>query len=81
MQNQIISSAKILGQAIKAFRERKGLTQRELAILVGVKQSTVSNIETASGDVRLSTLFRLMSALEADMTFSERKKHSNQDAW
>lgn len=48
MQNQVISSAKILGQTIKAFRERKGLTQKELADLVGVKQSSVSNIESSS---------------------------------
>jgi transcriptional regulator with XRE-family HTH domain len=41
-------------------RGRAGLTQRRLAALAGVPQSTVSRIESGAIDPRISTLRRLL---------------------
>ena len=44
------------------LRERKGVTQHELARRLGVRQATVSGIEHRS-DIQLSTLRRMVTAL------------------
>ncbi len=47
---------------LSRLRERRGLTQRELADRLGVRQATISGLEHR-GDVQLSTLRRVLNAL------------------
>jgi transcriptional regulator with XRE-family HTH domain len=52
---------------IKRFREDAGLSQMELADKVGVRQATISDIETGKAKtVRLSLLEALADALGKD---------------
>jgi len=46
-------------------RKRLGLTQKELAKKADMHQSTVSRIESADHDIRLSTLIKLAEALDS----------------
>jgi transcriptional regulator with XRE-family HTH domain len=47
---------------LSRLREHRGLTQRELAEKLGVRQATVSGFERR-GDIQLTTLYRLVEAL------------------
>ena len=57
----------ITGAAIKAQREAKGLTQNELADLIGVTGKAVSKWETGRGLPDVSLLSPLASALSASV--------------
>lgn len=56
-----------LGQAIKAVRKEKKLTQAELGEQVKVRQSTISAIENGGSDVQIETLFKIFAGLDLDM--------------
>ncbi len=51
-------------EEIRKLRKRAGLTQKELARRAGVSQSLIARIESGSVDPRLSTLKRILQALE-----------------
>jgi transcriptional regulator with XRE-family HTH domain len=55
---------------IMAARERKGISQNELSKISGVAQKTISRIENAMDTPRISTLFKLTSALDLTLDIS-----------
>lgn len=67
-----ITSPNLLSQALRQARLDRGLTQTDVAQLVGMKQSTVSAIENHPDQARLKTLFRILSALGLELAFAER---------
>ncbi len=67
-----ITSTNLLSQALRQARLDRGLTQTDVAQLVGMKQSTVSAIENHPDQARLKTLFRILSALELELDLNER---------
>jgi DNA-binding XRE family transcriptional regulator len=72
----IISTMVLL---LKQWRERRGLSLRQLGEQSGVSYVTISNIETGKLDPRLSTLARLARALGISVRALfpvERRQHS-----
>ena len=59
---------------LRAARERRGLTQRDLGRLAGVPQSHISKIESGAVDLRLSSLLALAAVLELDLVLTERAR-------
>ena len=57
-------SSLLTPKELRELRKRAGLTQKELARRAGVSQSLIARIETGSVDPRLSTLRRILQALE-----------------
>jgi HTH-type transcriptional regulator/antitoxin HipB len=57
---------------IRSRRKELKLSQREVGDLVGLKQKTISCIESAPENIRLSTLFRVLTALEIEFTLSPK---------
>lgn len=53
-------------------RVQLGLTQSEVAALMGTSQSSVARIESGGADLRLSTLQRYAQAVQADLGFAVR---------
>lgn len=53
-----------LPERISYLRERRNLTQAELAIAAGISQSTVAHIENGKKDPSLSTLKKIAIALD-----------------
>jgi len=53
-----------LGKVIKNIRKRKGLTQNEFALLCGITQTYLSQIESNSKEPNLSTLKLISEKLE-----------------
>ncbi len=59
---------------LRAARERKGLSQRELSQKVGLPQSHISKIENGTIDLRLSSLVALAHVLDLEPTLVPRKE-------
>jgi DNA-binding Xre family transcriptional regulator len=52
------------GRVIKNARIQKGLSQKELAVIAGMKQPDISRIEEGSKNITLKTLFFLCKVLD-----------------
>ena len=48
---------------LRQIREELGVTQSQLASLMGISQPSVANLEKKGADVKLSTLHRYFNAL------------------
>ena len=58
---------KRLGSRVKAQRERQGLSQRKLALMIGSNQAHIWQIENGAVSVGLDVLCRLADALEMNV--------------
>ena len=57
----------ILAAKIKQVRKLKGMNQDELGVLIGVKKSQISKIETNPQDMKLSTIMQIVKALDLEI--------------
>lgn len=53
-----------LGANLKRLRKDKGLSQDQLSKASGIKVAHISRLESDSSDPKLSTIYKLMNALE-----------------
>ncbi|MGA7859700.1 MAG: helix-turn-helix domain-containing protein [Terracidiphilus sp.] len=67
-----------LGNSIRERRRELGLTQEQLAEKVGVRQRTISDVESA-GTARVDTLLRMLVALDLELLVRPRTKGSASD--
>lgn len=68
-----------LGNALRRFRGLKDLSQAKLASLTGLRQATISQVESGYGATRLETIISLLAALDLELTVAPRTKGSSQD--
>lgn len=61
-REQINFQAALIGKMIEA-REEKGLSQRELAKLSGVKQPAIARMECMKSTPQIDTLFKILAPL------------------
>ena len=61
-KNRIEFEASLIGKLIKA-REEKGLSQRGLAQLSGIKQPQIARLESMKSSPQLDTLFKIFTPL------------------
>ena len=55
----------VLGELIKKTRIERNLTQEQLGDLIGVQKAQISRLENHTGNVTLSTILKVFSALKA----------------
>jgi HTH-type transcriptional regulator/antitoxin HipB len=55
----------VLGELIKQTRIERHLTQEQLGDLIGVQKAQISRLENHTGNVTLSTILKVFSALKA----------------
>jgi HTH-type transcriptional regulator / antitoxin HipB len=67
-----------LANSIRERRRELGLTQENLASKIGVRQRTISDIETSAA-TRLDTVLRALAALDLELVIRPRTKASPQD--
>ena len=67
-----------LGNSIRERRRQLGLTQEQLAEKVGVRQRTISDVESA-GAARVDTLLRMLVALDLELLVRPRTRGSASD--
>jgi transcriptional regulator with XRE-family HTH domain len=58
-----MTPVKRMAQRIQELRERRGLTQEQLALKAGISRGYLARLETARHDPTLSTLEKLAKAL------------------
>lgn len=58
-----------IGQRIKALREQKAMTQRELAEKVAVSSSSIARLESGETMTSVLTLLRIAEALDSSISF------------
>lgn len=68
-----------IGKNIHKFRKQKGLTQSELAEILGVKNTTVSNWETGDNNPPADLLGNICDALGISATELLGLKHSKDE--
>ncbi len=59
---QIAFEVELIGKLIEA-RENKGLSQRELAELSGLKQPAIARLETLKSTPKIDTLFKILAPI------------------
>lgn len=72
-----ITSPQMLGKMLRRYRKELGLTQIEAGSKFNIPQKTVSNIEAGLPGVRLSSVFKYMSALGLEMQLAYRNRNNN----
>ena len=65
--NQVVRLPRQLGAIIQNERRRQGMTQQQLASLIGKQQKTISAIENGSQGTKLETLLRVIATLDLDI--------------
>jgi HTH-type transcriptional regulator / antitoxin HipB len=59
----------LLSEQIKQLRKERNLTQEQLGELVGVQRAQISKLENNTGNVTISTLLKIFTALKAKVKF------------
>lgn len=58
--------SKLLGDTVRAAREKRGLTQSKVADLANIDTRTILNIENYRGNPKISVLIPLIRVLQID---------------
>ena len=65
-----------LGTAVQRARKRLGWNQTQLGEQAGLRQETISLIETGNGAAKLETILAVCAALDLELRIAPRKKGS-----
>jgi HTH-type transcriptional regulator/antitoxin HipB len=76
---QLARNAKQIGNEIRRQRKQMGLTQTTLAETAGLRQATISEIESGYPAARLETILSVLAALNLEFQITKRSYHSPQD--
>lgn len=63
-----------VGNLIRSARKKRGLSQAQLGDRAGLRQETVSLIETGNPAARLETILALLAALDLEFLIVPRSK-------
>lgn len=61
-----------LGQILKSCRAEQKLSQQAAGAKVGLKQSTISVVESDAARTSVETLYKLLSALQLELVLRDR---------
>lgn len=64
-----MSNNNIVGNKIKYFRNKKGITQKKLADLIGKTESSIQKYECGSTEVPFSVLEKIAESLDTELLF------------
>lgn len=70
----VIRSLKELAEFARDYRSRKKFSQTEIGNRVGLPQKTVSSFESKPESTKLSTFFKLLSALDLELQLVSKKE-------
>ena len=77
--NDLARSPKQIGAVLRRHRRAQGLTQTELANRAGIRQGTVSLMESGAEGVKLSTFMDVLRGLDLEIVLQPRSKGSHSD--
>ena len=59
-----------LASSIRLVRKQKDMNQEQLGNLIGVKKSQISKIEVNPQNMKVSTIMRIVKALDMEVVFT-----------
>ncbi len=74
-REQINFEVELIGKMIEA-REKKGLSQRDLAELSGVKQPAIARLESMKATPQIDTLLKILAPLGYTLSITPIKKEN-----
>jgi len=77
--NQLARAPKQIGTVIRRARKQRGWTQSHLAERSGLRQETISLIETGEKSAKLQSILSLLAALDLEFRICERTKGHEAD--
>lgn len=77
--NTLARTPQQIGNAIRRARKQLGIYQADLGDRAGLRQGTVSLIETGNPAARIDTVLALLAALDLEFQIVPRSKQSPSD--
>jgi HTH-type transcriptional regulator/antitoxin HipB len=77
--NDLARDPKQIGTLVRRARKRRDLSQQQLAAKVGLRQETISLIETGNPATKIETLLAVLSALDLEFHIAPRSKGWGRD--
>ena len=71
----MIYSPQQLANVLLLIRQKSGWTQSEVAKKVGIKQATISNFENKPEKATISTMFKIIQALDLTVKVEARTEN------
>lgn len=71
--SDLARSPKQIGSIIRRARKKRGLSQTDLSERTGLRQGTISLIETGNPAARIETLLAILAALDLDFRIGARE--------
>ncbi|MDF4634899.1 type II toxin-antitoxin system antitoxin HipB [Vibrio parahaemolyticus] len=71
----MIYSPQQLANVLLLIRQKNGWTQSEVAKKVGIKQATISNFENKPEKATISTMFKIVQALDLTVKVEARTEN------
>lgn len=65
-------SPKQFGELIRQARKKRNMSQSDLAHKIGVRQGTISMIESGNSATKLSTLLDILAAFDLEVSVTNR---------
>lgn len=65
-------NAKQIGNIIRSERKRTSLSQKQLASMAGLRQASISGIESGTPNTKLQTLLLVLAALGLEFQITQR---------
>jgi len=72
-EQYIQENREVIGKQIRAFREKKGFSQDELAEIMEVNRSTISKVETGKFAITIDYLVKFAWYLDFDISMLEKQ--------
>lgn len=77
--NSLARTPKQLGNVIRRTRKQLELNQTQLAERAGLRQETISLIETGNPATKIETVLAVLAALNLELQIAPREKASHAD--
>ncbi|MCK5073617.1 MAG: helix-turn-helix transcriptional regulator [Bacteriovoracaceae bacterium] len=73
LKEVVLDNPNMVGEILKAYRREKKITQEELASFAGLSRIGVVKLEKNEGDIKLSTLIKVVGLLGFDLVLKSRE--------
>ncbi|AOV16078.1 transcriptional regulator [Acidihalobacter aeolianus] len=77
--NDLARTPRQIGNLIRRTRKKRGLAQTRLGQLAGLRQETISLIETGNPATKLETILAVLAALDLEFRIGARTKSDAAD--
>lgn len=79
LMNDLARTPRQIGTIIQRARKKRGWTQVQLAERAGLRQATISMIETGQNPAKLETILAVLAALDLELRIGARSKGHERD--